>query len=175
MPTIAFTYSWRHVNCAHAAVTKKRLTMKANPYPKFFLMLLVSFLIMYTVMFLNVDDISHVYFSLTRTYMSLLMVSPMALLMLLFMGGMYPNKKTNGLIAAGSVLVFILALGFLRNQTFVSDREYMQAMIPHHSSAILTSKHADIRDPQVKQLSEGIIASQEREIKEMKEILAGMK
>lgn len=148
--------------------------MKANPYPKFFLMLLVSFLIMYTVMFLNVDDISHVYLSLTRMYMSLLMVSPMALLMLLFMGGMYPNKKTNGFIAGGSVLVFILALSFLRNQTFISDREYMQAMIPHHSSAILTSKHAAINDPQVKKLSEGIISSQEREIKEMKEILAKM-
>ncbi len=47
----------------------------------------------------------------------------------------------------------------------------MKAMIPHHSSAIMVSKHAKIQDPEVKQLSEGIIASQEKEIAEMKALL----
>jgi uncharacterized protein (DUF305 family) len=43
----------------------------------------------------------------------------------------------------------------------------MKAMIPHHSSAILVSKKADIKDPEVKRLSEQIIQSQEKEIAEM--------
>lgn len=47
----------------------------------------------------------------------------------------------------------------------------MKAMIPHHSSAILVSKHANLQDPEVKKLSEGIINYQEKEIAEMKAIL----
>lgn len=137
-------------------------------------MLVISFLIMYGVMFLNVDSANHIYLSLTRMYMSLLMVTPMALLMLGLMNRMYPNKKLNRVIAIASISVFILSLAFLRSQTFVSDKQYMQAMIPHHSSAILASKHAKITDPEVKKLSERIIESQEREIAEMKGILERM-
>lgn len=148
--------------------------MGKNSYKKMVLILFISFVVMYGVMFLNVDDVSHIYLSLTRMYMALLMVSPMALMMLAFMGGMYMNKKLNAVIATLSVTVFIVALIFLRNQVFISDSQYMRAMIPHHSSAILTSKHAGIQDPAVKKLSEGIIASQEREIAEMKAMLDSM-
>lgn len=134
-------------------------------------MLILSFFIMYGVMFLNVDEVSHIYVSTTRCYMSLLMVSPMAVLMILMMRKMYANKKLNIIILSSSVVVFIVALSFLRNQTFVSDVEYMKAMIPHHSSAILTSKHASIKDPEVRDLADSIIASQEKEISEMKKAI----
>ena len=137
-------------------------------------MLVVSFIIMYGVMFLNVDDASHIYLSNTRLYMSLLMVSPMALLMLMMMGKMYPNRKLNFAISAGSICIFIVALYLLRTQTCISDQQYMQAMIPHHSSAIMTSKHANIKDPELKKLSESIIASQQKEIEEMKGMLERM-
>lgn len=145
--------------------------MKQGMYKKLFLALFISFLVMYTVMFLNVDAIDHIYLSLTRFYMALLMVSPMAILMLVVMGSMYPDKKKNKLISLGAAVVFVLALVCLRQQVFISDAQYMRAMIPHHSSAILTSRHAAIKDPQVKQLPEGIIASQQREIQEMKQML----
>jgi hypothetical protein len=138
-------------------------------------MMILSFIIMYTVMFLNVDSIDHVYLSTTRFYMALLMVSPMAIVMLLLMGKMYPDKKLNTVIITASLLVFIVTFFFLRNQTFVSDKAYMKAMIPHHSSAILTSKHANIKDPEVRKLAEGIIQSQEKEIAEMKEMLKRIK
>jgi uncharacterized protein (DUF305 family) len=88
---------------------------------------------------------------------------------------MYPNKKINSLIVAGGVIVFILAFIFLRNQTFVSDVQYMKGMIPHHSSAIMTSKHANIKDTQVKALSDSIIKSQEEEISEMKAAIKRLK
>ncbi|WP_375191154.1 DUF305 domain-containing protein [Chryseobacterium sp.] len=138
-------------------------------YRKLFLTLIISFIIMYLVMFLNVDDIDQVYISLTRTYMASLMVAPMAVLMMLMMGKMYHNKKLNSIIIGAGVTVFIVAFIFLRNQTFVSDIQYMKAMIPHHSSAIMTSKHADIKDKDVKILSENIIKSQQEEIQKMKE------
>ena len=143
-------------------------------YKKFILMLSLSFVIMYAVMFLNIDDLSHIYLSLTRLYMSLLMVSPMAILMILLMPKMYPDKKLNAIILIVSVVVFIVSLTFLRMQTFVGDKQYMLAMIPHHSSAILTSSNADIQDPEVKQLAEDIIKAQEKEITQMKNILERM-
>ena len=132
----------------------------------------ISFLIMYAVMFLNVDKLDHIYLSTTRAYMSLLMVTPMALLMLALMPMMFENKKLNAIIAITSITVFILALTFLRQQTFISDKQYMKAMIPHHSSAILVSQEAKLTDPEVRKLAEEIIQSQEKEIAEMKQLLA---
>ena len=95
-------------------------------------------------------------------------------MMILMMGKMYPNKKINTAIIVAATIVFIAILTALRTQTPVNDVQYMKAMIPHHSSAILTSKHANIKDPQVKKLSEQIIRSQEEEIAEMEAILKRM-
>lgn len=47
-------------------------------------------------------------------------------------------------------------------------------MIPHHSSAILVSKNANLKDPEVIKLSEGIIALQKKEIADMKAVLTRM-
>ena len=146
--------------------------MQKNQYRPFGLMLAASFGIMYGVMFLNVARLDHIYLSLTRLYMTLLMVSPMAVLMLLLMPGMYKNKALNALLLGGSGLMFSLALLGLRQQAFVSDQQYMKAMIPHHSSAIMVSQAAQLQDPELRQLSQDIIAAQEREIAQMKRILA---
>lgn len=138
-------------------------------------MLLISFIVMYTVMFLNVEQTDHVYLSTNRFYMALLMVAPMAVVMLALMGKMYPNQKLNIGIITGSTLTFIIVLVLLRQQAFIGDKAYLKAMIPHHSSAILNSKQANIKDPEVKKLAEQIIQSQEEEIAEMKGILERMK
>ncbi|MBC7572149.1 MAG: DUF305 domain-containing protein [Spirosoma sp.] len=149
--------------------------MKKSHYGKFFLMLGASYIVMYCVMYLNVAEFSHVYIGLTRLYMTALMVAPMALIMLGFMGSMYTNKRTNTLIIGGSVAAFVTVLILLRTQTFVGDEQYMQAMIPHHSSAILVSSEANLKDPEVQKLARDIIDAQEREIAQMKAILARMK
>ncbi|SET55192.1 DUF305 domain-containing protein [Hymenobacter actinosclerus] len=146
--------------------------MNHNPYPRFFLMLAVSFVIMYVVMYLNTYEFDHVYFSLTRFYMTMLMITTMAVVMLLFMLKMYTNPVRNALIIAGSISVFIASLLMVRAQTFVDDRLWMKAMIPHHSIAIMVSKRATINDPEVRQLADSIIAAQEREIGQMKTMLA---
>ena len=142
--------------------------MKKSNYKKFGLMMLVSFVIMYLVMFLNVDMFEHIMFSNTRTYMTLLMVAPMAISMLLFMLSMYKNKKMNTIVLSISGIVLIGSLVMLRKQVFVSDVQYMKAMIPHHSSAIMTSKSAHLKDPEVKKLAREIIKAQEEEIAQMK-------
>ncbi len=149
--------------------------MKTGSYKQFFLMLGASYVVMYWVMYLNVAEFDHIYIGLTRLYMTTLMIAPMALIMLGFMRSMYTDKRTNGLIIGGSVAVFTVVLILLRTQTFVSDEQYMQAMIPHHSSAILVSKEANLKDPEVQKLARDIIEAQKREIAEMKAILARLK
>lgn len=144
-------------------------------YLKFLGMLLISFVIMYGVMFLNVASIAHIHLSLTRTYMTLLMVTPMAVLMLLLMGHMYPNKQRNRLIMVTSIAVFVAALVGLRAQVPIGDVQYIKAMIPHHSSAILTSTAANLQDPEVKKLAEEIIEAQKREIAQMEAMLTRLK
>jgi len=140
-------------------------------YKKFSLMMIISFIIMYTVMFLNVIELKHYHTSATRIYMAILMVAPMAVVMMLMMGKMYPNKKINIGITVSSIVVFIVTLIALRAQTPIGDVQYMKAMVPHHSSAILTSERADIKDPEVKKLSEEIIKAQRKEIAEMEAFL----
>ncbi|MBD3359729.1 MAG: DUF305 domain-containing protein [Candidatus Buchananbacteria bacterium] len=140
-------------------------------YKIFLLMLIISFCIMYGVMFLNVASLDHLYLSLNRLYMALLMVSPMAILMLILMRKMFKNKKLNAVILVASLLVFIITVIFLREQIFIADKQYMQAMIPHHSSAILTSQEASIQNPEVKELADQIIETQIREIELMKQYL----
>jgi hypothetical protein len=44
----------------------------------------------------------------------------------------------------------------------------MKSMIPHHSIAINNARKASISDPRVRKLADEIIASQVREIAEMK-------
>jgi hypothetical protein len=143
-----------------------------KPYSRFFLMLAVSLVAMYAVMYLNVYEWDHVYFSLTRVYMALLMLVPMTLIMMGFMWSMYPNKQRNALIMGGSLVAFVVVLTMVRTQTFVGDTLWMKAMIPHHSIAIMVSKRATIKDPEVRQLADSIISAQEREIGQMKRMLA---
>jgi uncharacterized protein (DUF305 family) len=121
------------------------------------------------------DDASHYLTSATRIYMALLMVAPMAVIMMVLMGKMYPRKNLNAIIIIGSMVLFAGILTALRTQTPISDVQYMKAMIPHHSSAIMVSKHANIKDPEVRKLADSIIASQEREIAQMENILRRMK
>lgn len=145
--------------------------MEKSSYVKFAAMMTVSFMVMYAVMFLNADVFDHVMLSYTRTYMTILMVAPMAISMLLFMWEMYQNKLVNYLILSFSVIVFCTTLLMLRKQTFISDIQWMKAMIPHHSSAIMVSQKAQLKDPEAIRLSKEIIEAQKREIAEMKKII----
>ncbi len=151
---------------------KNHKEMSGNNYGKFFLMLGLSFLAMYITMFLNTYEWDHVYFSMTRFYMTCLGISAMAVIMLSLMSKMYKNKKKNIAIYAGSFLLFVSALGLVRAQSpVIGDILYMKAMIPHHSIAILASERAAIEDPETKKLAEEIIEAQKREIAQMKKII----
>lgn len=144
-------------------------------YWKFLLMIGVSTVIMFGMMYLNVYSIDHLFFSRTRVFMALMMGAVMAIIMLLFMWKMYGNKTLNKIILGVSVLVFAGSLFMVRSQTTVSDVAWMKAMIPHHSIAILTSKRANLKDPEVKKLANDIIEAQEKEIEQMKKLIEEQK
>ncbi|MHA7842428.1 MAG: DUF305 domain-containing protein [Winogradskyella sp.] len=149
----------------------KEHSNKGN-YKTFFIMLACSFVAMYITMYLNTYSIDHVYFSLSRFYMTCLGISAMAVIMWFFMRKMYNDRKKNIAILAGSFILFIGALGLVRAQApIIGDVLWMKAMIPHHSIAILTSERADIQDPEVKKLAEDIIEAQRKEIEEMKAMI----
>ncbi len=142
-----------------------------NPYVKFTLMILTSTAVMYIMMYFNTYQWDHVYFSETRAYMALYMGAGMAVVMLAFMTNMYKKTKINLMIYGLSILMFAVGIWGVRTQATVDQVDWMQAMIPHHSIAILTSSRADIEDPRVQQLADDIIEAQKREIKEMQALI----
>ncbi|CAM3822508.1 MULTISPECIES: DUF305 domain-containing protein [Mesobacillus] len=142
-----------------------------KPYMKFAGMVIVSTIVMFIFKYLSTFKLDHVFFSETRAYMALLMGATMAVIMLAFMRNMLKNRKLNIGIAVGSLVVFFVSLYLLRSQVLVDDVDYMEAMIPHHSIAILTSERAQITDPRVRSLADSIIKAQKKEISEMKKLI----
>jgi len=136
-------------------------------YSKFAAMIITSTVAMFLMMYLNTYAISHVWFSETRTYMALYMGAGMAIIMLAFMLGIYSNKKLNTAIFIIAALTFALCIYLVRSQSTISDTAYTKAMIPHHSIAILTSERSNLEDVRVRELANGIIKAQRKEIKEM--------
>lgn len=142
-----------------------------NPYVKFTLMILTSTVVMYIMMYFNTYEWDHIYFSETRAYMALYMGAGMAVIILAFMTNMYKKTKLNLVVYGLSVVMFAVGVWGVRAQATVDQVDWMKAMIPHHSIAILTSTRADIEDPRVRQLADDIIAAQKREIKEMQALV----
>ena len=142
-----------------------------NPYVKFTIMILTSTVVMFIMMYFNTYQWDHVYFSETRAYMALYMGAMMAIIMLAFMTNMYKKTKVNLMVYGISVVLFAFGLWGVRSQQTVDQVDWMQAMIPHHSIAILTSSRADIEDPRVRQLADEIIEAQRREIAEMQALI----
>ncbi len=145
--------------------------MMQMSYWRFAAMIATSTVAMFGLMYLNTYAFEHVFWSETRAWMALLMGAVMAVIMLSFMLSMYQKKRINIAIYIGSLVVFALTLWLVRSQATVGDAEYMKAMIPHHSIAIMTSERAQITDPRVRKLADEIIAAQRREISEMKYLI----
>lgn len=143
-------------------------------YGRFLVMIATSTVVMFCLMYLHTYEAGHVFFSETRAYMALIMGAGMSVVMLLFMLKMYDDRRKNAIVVASAVVVFAAALWLVRSQATVDDVSYMRAMVPHHSIAILTSERARIRDPRVRELADGIIEAQRREIDEMEALIADL-
>jgi uncharacterized protein (DUF305 family) len=145
--------------------------MPHKPYRRLLLMAFLSFLSMYVLMYMMVDSIAHVFPNVNQFYMAGMMTAPMIIIELALMGTMYPNKQANAALVGVSVLAGILFIVAIRMQVGVTDKQLVKSMIPHHASAILMCEEAPLQDPEIQQLCESIIATQNEEIDQMLEKL----
>lgn len=141
---------------------------KTGHYGGLALMVLLSFVSMYVLMYAMVDVFDNVQHSFNQVYMAGLMTAPMVIIELALMRSMYPNKKLNAMLLGASVVALIVFWALIRNQAAISDKQFLRSMIPHHAGAVLMCNEAPIVDAEVKQLCRGIISSQQAEIRQMK-------
>jgi len=152
----------------HEMHVMKGMKEKDNSYKKLFIMLLLSFISMYILMYSMVNSIKNVYPNLNQFYMAGLMTMPMMIIELALMGKMYMNKRLNALLISISSVALIVFFLLIQYQAGVTDRQFLRGMIPHHAAAILMSEQSKTQDPEIKKLQQEIITSQQREIAEMK-------
>jgi uncharacterized protein (DUF305 family) len=135
-----------------------------NPYRRLLLMAVLSFVSMYVLMYMMVDELQNVFLNPNQLYMAGMMTAPMIIFELALMGAMYPNRKTNTAIMIGGALAGILCIAGIRTQAIVGDTQFMKSMIPHHAAAILMCEEAPLQDEEIRALCESIVASQQAEI-----------
>ena len=114
------------------------------------------------------DDL---YLSLTLFYGGLIMASNMIwaheIIHFIYHG------KMNKIIFAIGIILTIITTFIIRSQIFVNDNQWLRRMISHHSTALTTSHKIKnkTQNPELKQLAEDIINTQEKEISQMKQLL----
>lgn len=151
---------------------EKNQMMKSMSWARFAGMIATSTVIMFFLMYQLIYTLDHAFFSRNRLIASLVMGCVMILVMLGFMWSMYRGKGTKSAVLVVAALVGVTLLWVNRSQAVIGDVSFMKSMIPHHSIAINNARKASISDPRVRELADGIIESQVREIAEMKLLLA---
>jgi hypothetical protein len=146
-------------------------TMKLNPYKALAATVGIHFFIMFALTYSGVFVLDHIYPNLNRFYMAVIMVAPMVVLMMIFMGHMFGNKKLNIALYSLSAIIFIGGFFAIRSQSLVGNEQFLKSMIPHHSIAIKTCEKADITDAEIKQLCKEIVEAQREEIAQMENIM----
>lgn len=144
---------------------------KMAGYKKLAISLSINTVIMFFLTYTMIDTIDHFRFNINRVYMALIMAAPMGIVMLLVMRSMFKNKKLNTILFAAFGIAFVLLFSLMRSQTPVGNVQFLQSMIPHHSSAILMCEQSTITDPEITSLCEEIVQTQEEEIAKMNAIM----
>lgn len=130
----------------------------------------LSLAAMYLAMFAMIDEWADFYNNINTLYMALTMLAPMAILMLLTMGSMYPKRRLNVALYAAFAGLLLGSYLAVRNQTLVGDQQFIASMIPHHSGAILMCREAQLNDSELQALCRQIADGQRREIQQMQAI-----
>ncbi len=146
--------------------------MKQHHYTHLIVTTLINAVIMYLVMYTMIDGLPDFYNNINQVYMVLMMAAPMVIIMLIDMKSMFTDKRLNLILHAVSIALVLLGFFGMRTQAAVGDAQFLRAMIPHHSGAVLMCREAEITDPEIQTLCRNIIRSQQEEIDQMKAILA---
>lgn len=141
---------------------------KEGHYGRLLLMTVLSFVAMYILMYAMVDRFSNVYANFNQIYMAGLMAAPMVIIEMALMRSMYPNAKLNVVIVFVTLLVMMLCWLAIRQQSAISDRQFLRSMIPHHAGAVLMCEQNKLKDQELIRLCQDILSSQKAEIALMK-------
>ena len=129
---------------------------------------IIQYLLMSSIMVNNISDVTN---SLGKFYMSIIMGLYMVVVEVMMHDHHYDVFSTKYYaICAGLLIAFIF---LYRAQQFITDKQYIEGMIEHHSMAILTSnKILEKTDNyNVAKLAKEILQKQQDEIIVMKDIL----
>ena len=91
----------------------------------------LSFVAMFILMYAMVDRFANVYANLNQVYMVGLMAAPMVLIEMALMRNMYTNLRLNGAIILVTLGVMTLCWVFIRQQTAISDNQFVRSMPPN--------------------------------------------
>jgi Ca2+/Na+ antiporter len=133
---------------------------------------IVQYFLMSSIMTNNIGDVTN---SLGKVYLSVIMALYMVVLEIMMHDHHYSVISTKYYLACGVFLVIFVYL--YKAQKYITDKQYLEGMIEHHSMALLTSnKILEKTDNyNVTKLAKNIIQKQEDEIKTMRELLVPLK
>ena len=134
-----------------------------SPIMMIIVMIITSFIIDYFTMTILLTD--NITFNLNKIYGSLLMGMLMGLIQLF----MLKEDFSNNMFWVLTILIIIIVLSLvyaIREQWLIDDKQFELSMIEHHAMAIaMANKFKNrTRDPELYQLSNDIINSQQSEI-----------
>ena len=115
-------------------------------------MVVLSFVAMYILIYAMVNSFDNVYNNVNQFYMAGLMAAPMALIELALMSSMYRDKRLNIIIGVASIVALVIFFVLIRQQTAVTDSQFLRSMIPHHAGAILMCEKSPAQSAQIKEL-----------------------
>ena len=144
-----------------------------DSYRKLAIAVGINTVVMFLLTYALIDQFDHFYPNINRAYMAVMMSAPMVVVMLIVMASMYPDRRRNLYLIGGFTALFVVVFTMGRLQTGVGDDQFLRSMIPQHSSAIVMCEEAALTDPEILDLCDEIVATQEREIAEMKDLLRG--
>lgn len=133
---------------------------------------IVQYFLMSSIMTNNIGDVTN---SLGKMYLSVIMALYMVVLEIMMHDHHYSVISTKYYLVCGVFLVIFVYL--YKAQKYITDKQYLEEMIEHHSMALLTSnKILEKTDNyNVTKLAKNIIQKQEDEIKTMRELLIPLK
>ena len=147
--------------------------MKNIDWVRFWAIIVLSFAAMYALMYIMVDSYANAYNNLNQVYMAAVMVAAMATIGAV-VTAVHKRKMRIAVACAGVAAVALFSF-LVRSQAAISDAEFLRSMIPHHGAAVLMCEQAPLRDPEIRDLCEGIVSAQRAEIEWMKNKLEKMK
>ena len=97
--------------------TNAKTPMNDSQYSNLIWMAIVSFIVMFFLMYSMVDKPENVIINVNQFYMAGLMTAPMIIIDIIIMRSMYMNKKMNLLVISVSAILLVACFFFIRIQT----------------------------------------------------------